>query len=178
MVCVKHFLKHNDDTRLDAVRIIKSFAFQLALQLPAVAEYILGLDVKTVDQLRNMGDAYDYLINIPLIADQQVIILIDALDEGDPQEQQRADYDYKLHGIEPVGNKVTHCFYGSMYDNRLTQSQSSVINCDHNRDRNRNRNSNSNPYPDPKPTPKPTPTLTLTIILALSLIGPHDTNSK
>ena len=114
MVCVKHFLKHNDDTRLDAVRIIKSFAFQLALQLPAVAEYILGLDVKTVEQLRNMGDAYNLLIEeaVPLIKDNQVIILIDALDEGDPQEQQRADYDYNLHGFEPVGNKVTDCFNG------------------------------------------------------------------
>jgi len=113
VVCVNHFLKHNDDTRLDPVRIIKSFAFQLALQLPAVAEYILELDVQTVDQLRDMGDAYNLLIKgaIPRIADQQVIILMDALDEADPQEQQRADYDYKLHGIEPVGNKVTHCLY-------------------------------------------------------------------
>ena len=147
---MKHFLKHNDDTRLDAVRIIKSFAFQLALQLPAVAEYILGLDVQTVDQLRDMGDAYNLLIKgaIPMIVDHQVIILIDALDEADPQEQQRADYDYKLHGIEPVGNKVTHC----LYINRLTQNQSSAINGDHDRDRNRNNNRNSNPYPEPKPT--------------------------
>jgi len=174
---VKHFLKHNDDTRLDAVRIIKSFAFQLALQLPAVAEYILGLDVQTVDQLRDMGDAYNLLIKgaIPMIVDHQVIILIDALDEADPQEQQRADYDYKLHGIEPVGNKVTHCFYGSMCDDRLTQSQSSVIICDHNRDRNRNRNSNR--YPDPQPPLSLPLPLTLTIILTLSLTGPHDANS-
>ena len=129
MVCVKHFLKHNDDRRLDPVCMIKSFAFQLALQLPAVAKYILGLDVQTVDQLRDMGDAYNLLIEgaIPMIADHQVIILIDALDEADPQEQQRADYDYKLHGIEPVGNKVTHCVYSLMYINRLTQSQSSVL---------------------------------------------------
>jgi len=153
VVCVKHFLKHNDDRRLDPVRIIKSFAFQLALQLPAVAEYILGLDVQTVDQLRDMGDAYNLLIKgaIPRIADQQVIILMDALDEADPQEQQRADYDYKLHGIEPVGNKVTHCFYGSMYDNRLTHSQSGIFKCDH------DHGCNHDPYRDPKPTLTPNP---------------------
>ncbi len=107
---MKHFLKHNDETRLDPVRIIKSFAFQLALQLPAVAEYILGLDVKTVDQLRNMESAYHLLLAMEndddgevriVKEDQQVIILIDALDEGDPHGD-------KSQGFEPVGNKVTH----------------------------------------------------------------------
>ena len=53
---MKHFLKHNDETRLDAVRILKSLAFQLALQLPAMADYIVGLDVKEVNELRKMDD--------------------------------------------------------------------------------------------------------------------------
>ena len=101
-------MKHNDETRLDAVRILKSLAFQLALQLPAMADYIVGLDVQEVNELRKMDDAYNLLLKgaIEIIKDKQVIILIDALDEGDPQEQQR-DYGDKSQGFEPVGNKVT-----------------------------------------------------------------------
>ena len=102
-------MKHNDETRLDPVRILKSFAFQLALQLPAIADYIVGLDVKEVNELKNMDDAYNLLLKgaVEIIKDKQVIIVIDALDEGDPQEQQR-DYGDKSQGFEPVGNKVTH----------------------------------------------------------------------
>ena len=106
---MKHFLKHNDAARLDPVRIIKSFAFQLACQLPAVAKYIIGLDVKEVDQLRSVDAAYHKLLEgvVQIVKDQQVIMLIDALDEGDPPGQQRADYNYQSQGFEPVGNKVT-----------------------------------------------------------------------
>ena len=93
---MKHFLKHNDESRLDPVRIVKSLVFQLALQLPVVAEYIVGLNVKDVYPLGDIHAAYDLLLArvLDMIGDQEVIILIDALDEGDPQHQ------------EPVGNKV------------------------------------------------------------------------
>ena len=94
---MKHFLKHNDESRLDPVRILKSLVFQLALQLPAVAEYIVKLKMKDVHLLRDAHAAYDLLLArrvLDIIGGQEVIILIDALDEGDPQHQQ------------PVGNKV------------------------------------------------------------------------
>ena len=119
---MKHFLTHNDEARLDPVRIVKSLAFQLAHQLPAVAEHILGLDVKEVDQLRDMDVAYKLLIQraVTRMEDQKVIILIDALDEGDPDEQQRAGYD-RSKGFKPVGNKVTGCLYGFIYGYRLVR---------------------------------------------------------
>jgi len=102
-------LKHNDETRLDPVRILKSFAFQLALQLPVMADYIVGLDVKEVNELRKMDDTYNLLLKgaAKIIKDKQVILLIDALDEGDPREQQD-NYGDKSQRLEPVGNKVTH----------------------------------------------------------------------
>eukprot|EP00198_Chlamydomonas_reinhardtii_P013244 XP_001702581.1 predicted protein [Chlamydomonas reinhardtii] len=97
-----HFLKYSDARRLDPVRMIKSIAFQLAEKLPEVRAVLLGLDVKAVAALQEPEKAFQMLLLQPLVAfqgallqgrastSQPILILIDALDEADPLEQQLA----------------------------------------------------------------------------------------
>ncbi|KXZ53003.1 hypothetical protein GPECTOR_8g372 [Gonium pectorale] len=57
-----HFLKYNDQRRLEPVRVIKSIAFQLATRLPAVCSSLMCLDVAEVAQLTDPGRAFELLL--------------------------------------------------------------------------------------------------------------------
>ncbi|PNH00576.1 hypothetical protein TSOC_013598, partial [Tetrabaena socialis] len=92
-VTAHHFIKYNDARRLEVVRVVKSFAFQLAKRLPAVREHLLQLDVARVSQLSDMDEAFKLLLLQPLqlweqrktdVLRERVVLLLDALDEADP----------------------------------------------------------------------------------------------
>ena len=66
----------------------------------------MGLDGETIDQMTDMDQAFNLLLQPlgqHLLPDQQAFILIDALDEGDPPDQQQVD---KGTLFQPVGNKA------------------------------------------------------------------------
>ncbi|KAG2489809.1 hypothetical protein HYH03_011758 [Edaphochlamys debaryana] len=122
-----HFLKYNDQRRLDPVRIVKSLAFQLASRLPAYAEAILALDVVAVAQLSDVEEAFVMLLLGPLqdLAKRaeaqaqaqaqgqaqpgplpaQLVLLLDALDEADPLSAQMGGV-AKSQYPAVVGNKA------------------------------------------------------------------------
>ncbi|KAG2452109.1 hypothetical protein HYH02_003143 [Chlamydomonas schloesseri] len=88
-----HFLKYNDQRRLEPVRIIKSLAFQLASRMPAVCACLLETDVAAVAQLSDVARAFELLLLRPLQLAaggasrdymEPVVIVLDALDEADP----------------------------------------------------------------------------------------------
>ncbi|KAG2491803.1 hypothetical protein HYH03_009963 [Edaphochlamys debaryana] len=89
-----HFLKYNDQRRLEPVRMIKSLAFQLAHRLQPVCDTLLSMDAAQVAAMRDVDQAFTALLLGPLQALQaaqgkekppeQVVLLIDALDEADP----------------------------------------------------------------------------------------------
>ncbi|KAG2423194.1 hypothetical protein HXX76_010962 [Chlamydomonas incerta] len=87
-----HFLKYNDQRRLEPVRIIKSLAFQLASRMPAVCACLLEADVAAVAQLNDAARAFELLLLRPLQLAvggagrdvEPVVIVLDALDEADP----------------------------------------------------------------------------------------------
>ncbi|GAX72581.1 hypothetical protein CEUSTIGMA_g37.t1 [Chlamydomonas eustigma] len=90
-ITAMHFLKHNDQRRLDPVRIIKSLAFQLASRMPSLRRHLLEGEISAldVDELVDMELAFEILVE-PLEEDsgtEQIILLIDALDEADPTGQ-------------------------------------------------------------------------------------------
>ncbi|GFR51163.1 hypothetical protein Agub_g13520, partial [Astrephomene gubernaculifera] len=92
VVSAYHFLKYNDQRRLEPVRIVKSLAFQLASRLPSVCACLLECDVAAVAQMTEVGRAFEELLLRPMMAaeaageegGQQVLIILDALDEADP----------------------------------------------------------------------------------------------
>ncbi|GAX78217.1 hypothetical protein CEUSTIGMA_g5659.t1 [Chlamydomonas eustigma] len=90
MLSAVHFLKHNDQRRLDPVRIIKSIAFQLASVIPELQSSLLELTPTQVESLESFERAFEVLLG-PIISwpvtRKPIVILIDALDEGDPPEQ-------------------------------------------------------------------------------------------
>ncbi|PNH05170.1 WD repeat domain-containing protein [Tetrabaena socialis] len=93
-ITAHHFLKYNDQRRLEAVRITKSLAFQLACRIPAVGQQLLQLNVAEVAQMIEVEETFTKLLLQPLQALKQhepVILLIDALDEADPPELQLAN---------------------------------------------------------------------------------------
>ncbi|KAG2427875.1 hypothetical protein HXX76_012195 [Chlamydomonas incerta] len=65
-VSAYHFLKYNDQRRLDPVNIIKSLAFQLAMRIPSVRDNLLGQDAAQVAQLTDAGKAFKQLLLQPL----------------------------------------------------------------------------------------------------------------
>eukprot|EP00798_Chlamydomonas_sp_ICE-L_P032103 gene32103-16616_t len=81
-----HFLKYNDLTRLEPVRIIQSLAEQLAKRIPALADGLLGLSVAAAAKMEG-------LCTLLSKVKEPVVLLIDALDEADPPEQQLPDFD-------------------------------------------------------------------------------------
>ncbi|KAG2422132.1 hypothetical protein HXX76_016255, partial [Chlamydomonas incerta] len=96
-ITAHHFLKYNDQRRLEPVAIVKSLAFQLAERFSAVAAKLLALDVAKVASLQDVGEAVDLLLLAPLKAlppadrrQKDVVLLLDALDEADPLDQQLA----------------------------------------------------------------------------------------
>jgi len=106
-----HFLKHSDQRRLDAVAMLKSFAFQLGLRLSKAQDWLGKLDSVEIDRLNNADQAFDLLFGPDFVAaceGQPVVFLIDALDEADPPEQQRSGFDPAKDGVEAVGNKAIH----------------------------------------------------------------------
>ncbi|KAG2452669.1 hypothetical protein HYH02_002902 [Chlamydomonas schloesseri] len=64
-VCGYHFLKYNDQRRLDAVNIIKSLAFQLAIRLPVVRDLIYHQSAM-VPHLLDPRTAFEALLLNPL----------------------------------------------------------------------------------------------------------------
>eukprot|EP00798_Chlamydomonas_sp_ICE-L_P028728 gene28728-31904_t len=106
-----HFMKYSDRRRLDPVAFIKSLAFQLALRSREMNSK-LPKDVKAIEGLQDGEAAFNLLLK-PLFEEpneegtqeksahelgisghsthergtQEVVILVDALDEGDPPEQ-------------------------------------------------------------------------------------------
>ena len=105
-----HFLKQTDRRRQDPVSIIKSLCFQLAQQLPGLPQRLFDLGAQ-LDQLHSMDECCNMLL--PLVVDaangRDTVILIDALDEADPPEQLRPDWDASK-GIQCLGNKALRLF--------------------------------------------------------------------
>ncbi|PNH02254.1 Vegetative incompatibility protein HET-E-1, partial [Tetrabaena socialis] len=100
-----HFLKYNDERRLEPIRIIKSLAFQLAERIPDMGKQLLHLDAEEVAMMTEVEQAFTELLLQPLQALKQqtqqrpVVLLIDALDEADPPGLQRA----LINGGKPTG---------------------------------------------------------------------------
>ncbi|GIL88536.1 hypothetical protein Vretifemale_16496, partial [Volvox reticuliferus] len=85
ITCAYHFLKYNDQRRLDPVRIIKTIAFQLASRVPSVCSALLDLDVAAVAQLNDVDRAFEMLLLRPLQGvTTPVLVILDALDEAEP----------------------------------------------------------------------------------------------
>ena len=113
-VSAHHLVKFSDQRRLDPVAMVKSIVFQVAQRVEAVRDLVFQLDVKEVDTLRDLDAAWKLLGGCleKGCAGSEVIVLIDALDEGDPPEQQRADFDPATAGVVPVGNKALRLLVG------------------------------------------------------------------
>ena len=99
VVSAVHFLKYSDRHRLDPVAIIKSFAWQLAKFIPFLQLHLLDisndpLKVQQIATISDMNLAFDMLFGYTLacFTEVPVYILIDALDEADPVEQQSSEY--------------------------------------------------------------------------------------
>ena len=108
-VSATHLIKFSDQRRLEPIAMLKSLVFQIAQRVEAVRDLVFGLDVRRVDTLRDLEAAWALLRECLVKGCSglgQVVVLIDALDEGDPPEQQRADFDATEVGIVPVGNKA------------------------------------------------------------------------
>ncbi|EFJ51825.1 hypothetical protein VOLCADRAFT_87388 [Volvox carteri f. nagariensis] len=85
ITCAYHFLKYNDQRRLDPVRVIKTMAFQLASRIPSVCSSLFECDVAEVAQLTDVDRAFELLLLRPLQGVRQpVVIVLDALDEAEP----------------------------------------------------------------------------------------------
>jgi len=106
VVTAYHFLKYSDARRLDPVAIVKSIAFQLALRLPDFAKALFEIDVIKVEKLTKAEDAFELLLGLLADFSSPIVILIDALDEADPANQQEASFDPSKHFVAPVANKA------------------------------------------------------------------------
>ena len=113
-VSAHHLVKFSDQRRLDPVAMVKSIVFQVAQRVAAVRDLVFRLDVEEVDTLRDLDAAWKLLGGCleKGCAGSEVIVLIDALDEGDPPEQQRADFDPATAGVVPLGNKALQLLVG------------------------------------------------------------------
>ncbi|GIL47581.1 hypothetical protein Vafri_4369 [Volvox africanus] len=86
-----HFCKYSDVRRQSPIRIVKTLAYQLAQRLPLLRTYYAGLDLGEVQQLHQASTAFRLLLLKPLTTllprDEQVVLLIDAMDEADSASQ-------------------------------------------------------------------------------------------
>ncbi|KXZ56037.1 hypothetical protein GPECTOR_2g1589 [Gonium pectorale] len=86
-----HFCKYSDVRRQSPIRIVKTLAYQLAQRLPLLRSYYAGLDLAQVQQLHQASTAFRLLLLKPLTTllprDEQVVLLIDAMDEADTHSQ-------------------------------------------------------------------------------------------
>ena len=102
----EHFCKQTDQRRQEPLGIVKSLVFQLALELPDLAESLLAIGAK-LGQFSTLEECCSTLL--PLVASavtaRDAVILLDALDEADPPEQQRPGFDPSM-GVEAVGNRM------------------------------------------------------------------------
>ncbi|PNH10474.1 WD repeat domain-containing protein, partial [Tetrabaena socialis] len=123
-VLAYHFLKYNDQRRagrLDPVLMVKSLAFQLAIQMPALRPLLFATDVARVALTSDPDEAFRLLLAEPLQqaaaeggagATQPIVLLIDALDEADPQDdgtaaEEGGTYDgTAVRGVAVCGNKA------------------------------------------------------------------------
>jgi hypothetical protein len=104
LIASAHFLRYSDAKTLDPVKMIKSFAYQLAKQMPDFAKAILDLDALTLHQLTYFEEAFEMLL-VHLPKTEPIFILIDALDESDPLLQQQAGNE---ETFKPVANRVVY----------------------------------------------------------------------
>ena len=104
VIAAAHFLRYSDAKMLDPVKMVKSLAYQLAQQLPDYAKAILDLDALTLDQLTSFEEAFELLL-APLPKTETIFILIDALDESDPLQQQLAGNE---ETFKPVANRAVY----------------------------------------------------------------------
>ncbi len=66
-----------------------------------------GLKTEDVDKLSSLEQAFEMLLQpLATCVTRPVVILIDALDEADPVEQQRAGFD---GGVRACGNQARLC---------------------------------------------------------------------
>ena len=117
VIAAAHFLRYSDAKRLDPVGMIKSLAFQLAQQLPDFAKLILELDALTLDQLTSFEKAFEMLLASLSKIESPIFILIDALDESDPLEQQQAGSN---ESTKPVANRAMYAFSSLLIPNLPT----------------------------------------------------------
>ncbi|KAG2494495.1 hypothetical protein HYH03_007264 [Edaphochlamys debaryana] len=86
-----HFCKYSDVRRQSPIRIVKTLAYQLAQRLPLLRSYYAGLDLAQVLQLHQASTAFRLLLLKPLTTllprDEQIVVLIDAMDEADSHAQ-------------------------------------------------------------------------------------------
>ncbi|KAG2452564.1 hypothetical protein HYH02_002801 [Chlamydomonas schloesseri] len=91
LVHAYHFCKYSDVRRQNPVRIVKTLAYQLAQRMPLLRNYYAGLDLGQVQQLHQASTAFRLLLLKPLTTllprDEQVVLLVDAMDEADSQSQ-------------------------------------------------------------------------------------------
>ncbi len=82
--------------------------FLRPLRLPAFRDHVLSCDGEALAKLVDMDEAFDLLLK-PLMkhlpSDQQAIILIDAIDEADPLDQQ-LEGDSSKASFVPMSNKA------------------------------------------------------------------------
>lgn len=93
-----HFVRHSDQRRTDVTLLIKSLAFQLAfserspndLRYPAMHRHFLGLTPHELAGLDTTEQLFLELLARPIARcvphDEQVVLLLDGLDEADPQD--------------------------------------------------------------------------------------------
>jgi WD40 repeat protein len=99
IISAVHFLKYSDRRRLDPIQIIKSLAWQLTKFIPSLQKHLLDTsnDCSKIHQITtetDMDNVFEILFGIHLqsFVEAPVYILIDALDEADPIEQQSHQY--------------------------------------------------------------------------------------
>ena len=102
-IAAMHFIKFSDQRRLDPLCILRSLAFQLAKAIPSFAEKLLLLDADDIAKLKTPEDAFKMLLSSLSESATPLVLLIDALDEGDPLDQQKANAD---KSFKPFANKV------------------------------------------------------------------------
>ncbi|GLI58954.1 hypothetical protein VaNZ11_000672 [Volvox africanus] len=86
-----HFCKYSDVRRQSPIRIVKTLAYQLAQRFPLLRTYYAELDLGEIQQLHQASTAFRLLLLKPLTTllprDEQVVLLIDAMDEADSASQ-------------------------------------------------------------------------------------------
>ncbi|KAG2487144.1 hypothetical protein HYH03_014257 [Edaphochlamys debaryana] len=85
-ICAHHFIRANDKRRLSPVAVITTLVFQLAERFPQLRPHLFAVNTAGLAANVDPDAAFAALLRKPLDKaglKQQVVILIDALDEGD-----------------------------------------------------------------------------------------------